>query len=161
MKKPQQIEYEGPVEIAPGRWAADTGDRWHAEMPRAFWTAEARHLFKAAEAAGIVAYCWEASAYFKGEGITKAQLAYWCIKASTYLGIDRGGTTNWRPFEAVFGRPAGVDFLTGEKVPASTPLKACLHNIDYTTQAAGEARQDYTAPIDLFFENLKTSTNGK
>lgn len=153
MKKPQQIEYEGPKEIAPGKWACDTGDSWHAEMPRAFWTAEARALFKAAEAAGIVAYCWQAGTYSKGEGITKAQLAYWCIKASTYLGIDRGGTTNWKPFEAVFGNPSGVE--------ASTPLKACLHNIGYTKQAAGEAWQDYTAPIDLFFENLKASTNGK
>lgn len=156
MKTPQQIEFEGPIEIAPGKWASDTGDSWHAEMPRAFWTAKARALFKAAEAAGIVAYCWQAGTYGKGEGITKAQLAYWCKKASTYLGIDRGGTTNWRPFEAVFGNPT-----SNPAGKASTPLKATFKNIEYTAQLADKAKKEYLAPIDQFFNTLEAPTDEK
>lgn len=148
MKKPQKIEFEGPQVLPSGFIAIDTGDLWHAEMPRAFWTAEARQLFRSATDAGIVQYIWEAGTYSRGPGITKAQLAYWCKKASTYLGIDRGNTTNWKPFEQVFGGPG------------CNPLKATLHNI--TDDLTGShSTEDYTAAIDNFFRQLEASTNEK
>ena len=165
MKKPIKYEYEGPVEIKPGVWASDTGDIWHYYMPREFWTPEARRLFDAAEEFGIIVWPkdprgeYAAEHYEKGENMTKAQLAYWCKRASTWLGLDRGSTTNWRPFEKAFGDPAWTDPLTGEKHKGSNPLKAALHDIDYTTQAQDAARTEYTQPIDIFFEILDNNKN--
>ena len=33
---------------------------------------------------------------------TQPHLAYWCIRASTYLGLDKVSSTNWEPFEDLF-----------------------------------------------------------
>jgi len=152
--KPLHIEYEGPVEIAPGKFASDTGDTWHAIMPKLLWTPEARRLFSRAAEAGLIVYIDEATCYCKGEGITKAQLAYWCKRACTYLGLDRGGTTNWKPFEAVFGWRT----LEGKQ---TTPLKATLQNINYSAQAPADAWQEYLAPIDNFFNSLNDGGKGE
>lgn len=164
MKKVQKIEYEGPVEVKPGVWATDTGDPWHAEMPRLFWTPEARRLFRAATDAGILVYVWQAGKFVPGEGITKAQLAYWCKRASTFLGLDRGGTTSWKPFERCFN-DSGLcwDNNTGQlnKTKAPTPLKASLwclkdqpaYSEKRETNSEGY-RLDQVAQIDDFFSEL-------
>lgn len=135
--KPQHLEH--------------TGSSWEAETPAILHTAQARELFGAAISAGILREVWASDgngliAYVgldRGPGMTRAQLAYWCKLASSYLGIDRGGTTNWKPFETLFGKG----------------LKGTLHDIGYTAQAADGARQEYTRPIDKFFATLNTSTN--
>ena len=83
----------------------DTGDPWHAEAPRLFWTAEARRLFKAALDGGFL-QTGEGDAFYnfrKGEGVTWSMLAYWCQRASSYLGLDRNSTTYWKPFEDLLG----------------------------------------------------------
>ncbi len=130
----------------------DNGDRWHIEMPRLFHSARARRLFKAAEDAGLLVYISEAGVYGKGEGITKAQLAYWCKKASTYLGLDKGSArrggkmdaprTNWKPFE---------DALN----PCGPPLRSTLHNIDFVATDPSGSREKYLEPIDDFFKKLE------
>ena len=125
----------------------DNGDIWHLEMPRLFHTARARRLFKAAEEAGILEYIGEAGVYDRGAGIKKVQLAYWCKKASTYLGLDMGSAThgeekdaprtNWKPFEEAFN-------------PCGAPLRSTLHAIAYA-----EHPEKYTKPIDDFFAELE------
>ena len=164
MKKVRKIEYEGPVEVKPGVWATDTGDPWHAEMPRIFWTPEARRLFSAATAAGILKYEFVTGKFRPGNGITKAQLAYWCKRASTFLGLDRGGTTSWKPFEDYFNYP---EFCwknrAGQPIEtiAPTPLKASLwclkdqpaYSVKRETNSEGY-RLDQVAQIDDFFSEL-------
>lgn len=78
----------------------------------------------------------------------KARLAYWCVRASTYLGLDKGRMqkndkprTHWKPFEKAFG-------------VSGTPLRLCLHLIDESP-----APEDYTALIDQFFAALEASDN--
>lgn len=150
--KPQQLEDIGPFVDASGHLHTDKGDSWNAEAPRILHTAQARQLFGAAIRAGILREVWatdehgQPAAYVgldRADTITRAQLAYWCKLASTYLGIDRGATTNWKPFEALFGQG----------------LKGTLHDIGYTVQAPDGARQEYTRPIEDFFATLDTSTN--
>ena len=153
MRKPIKPEYEGPVELPNGFLATDTGDTWHLYMPKEFWTPEARGLFKAAEEAGIIAWSAEADKYTRGLNTTKAQLAYWCEKASTYLGLDRKGDTSWIPFEKVFGTPGWRDPSSGETTKGSNPLKAALHNLE-EGRLGPEA---YTKPIDDFFNTLNNS----
>lgn len=140
-------EFEGPFYDDCGRLHIDTGDSWHSLMPHELWTAEARQLFQAAEDAGLIManpYGCGTASYWPCEGITKAQLAYWCKKASTCLRLDKGtmqmtdnGRTNWKVFDKVF---------TDKD---QTPLRLCLHNID-------EARNPemLTAVIDQFFYSL-------
>jgi len=116
MKKSNKTEFEGAFIDARGRKHLDTGDLWHAYMPREFWNARARHLFKSAVAAGLIVWVDEANTFAAGERLTKAQLAYWCKRASTYLGLDRGSTTNWKPFERVFNAP-GMDWKDRKREP--------------------------------------------
>lgn len=155
MRKPIKPEYEGPVELPNGYLATDTGDTWHSYMPREFWTPEARRLFKAAEEAGIIVWCPETDRYLKGENLTKGQLAYWCKKASSYLGLDRGLETCWAPFERVFGTLPGRDLISGEPIKGSNPLRFTLHNLK---ESAGEDGA-YRASIDDFFETLNNIKN--
>lgn len=133
-------------------------DFFYYNTPAAFHTWRALELIEAAERAGLLAWTTTNAAAVEflneapeitlrpapaGPIKTRAQLAYWCKLASTYLGIDRGATTNWKPFEAMFGKG----------------LKGTLHDIDYTAQDPESARQEYTRPIDVFFATLNTSTN--
>lgn len=142
--KTQKIEKEQPFVDDRGYLHTDTGDPWHAYAPRIFWTEKARHLFRAALDAGILEPS-EGDLYLqRAEGITKAQLAYWCKRASTYLGLDKGRMqesnqprTCWPPFDQFFG------------TTPSAPLRAALHNIEEST-----APEEYTAEIDAFFESL-------
>lgn len=156
--KPRKPEYEGPVLLPNGIVAADTGDRWHSYMPREFWTAEARKLFKASKDAGLI-WLDDNDRWQPCEGITKAQLAYWCKKASSYLGIDRGSLTNRKAFEKVFGRPARIDPLTGERLKASNPLKANSHDIYNQVLSDKNSVERYEAPIDELFAALEASDN--
>ena len=117
-------------------------DPWQRVAPRIFHTAEARHLFAEAEKAGIILYYPELEIYGCGPGITKGQLAYWCKKASAYLGIDRGGNTNWKPFAVVFHYPG-------------KPLRNDLHSVGFYSQDPfKQPREDLTDPIDKFFKAL-------
>jgi len=145
-------------------------DFFYYNMPATFRTRKALELFTAAERAGLL--CWAATNQstidnwhlLEESGLDagpepepdfriqpaqagpikiRAQLAYWCKLASSYLGIDRGATTNWKPFEILFGKG----------------LKGTLHDIRYTAQDPDDARQEYTRPIDEFFATLNTSTN--
>ena len=150
--KPQKTEIEGPFIDAAGRQRLDSGDLWHLYMPRAFWTTEARQLFKAATAAGIIRWIDEAETYTAGEGITQGQLAYWCKRASTYLGLDKATSTNWKPFEKVFGTPANE--LWGTK--ASLPLRIKYLDLE---KVKWEGTDQYKAIIEEFFETLNASTN--
>lgn len=153
--KPQKLEDISGYVDASGHYHTHndkTTDSWNAEAPRILHTAQARRLFGAALQAGILREVWATdehgrpAAYVgldRADTITRAQLAYWCKRASTYLGLDRGNTTNWKPFEALFG----------------PGLKNTLHDIGYTAQAPDGARQEYTRPIDEFFATLDTPTN--
>ena len=79
---------------------------------------------------------------------TKAHLAYWCIRASTFLGLDRGPkrTTFWKPFEELFGQPRkALSRATG-------PLDLQRDNEGRITQK----NEAYTKEIDAFFDNLGT-----
>ena len=72
---------------------------------------------------------------------TQPHLAYWCIRASTYLDLDRGGThnTRWEPFEDIFGMPSRM---------LSRAMSAPQMN-----------KIEYTAEIDAFFEDLEKALN--
>lgn len=81
---------------------------------------------------------------------TQAHLAYWCIRASAYLGLDRGRTTSWEPFENLFGLPSrSLSRATG-------PL-----DLEYNEKGImiGK-REEYTAEIDNFFASLENALNG-
>ncbi|MBR5705667.1 MAG: hypothetical protein IKX21_06850 [Deltaproteobacteria bacterium] len=154
--KPQHLEDISGYVDAAGHYHTHndkTTDSWNAEAPRILHTAQARRLFAEAIRAGILREVWATdehgqAAYLgldRAGTITRAQLAYWCKKASTYLGIDRGLTTNWKPFEEVLAFGQG--------------LKLTLHDIYYNQKIADGIRQEYTRPIDEFFATLDTSTN--
>ena len=151
--KPLKLEPEDTSLVdSSGFVHIDNGDRWHIEMPRLFHTARARRLFKAAEEAGILEYIGEAGVYDRAKGISKAQLAYWCKKASTYLGLDKGSArleaeidaprTNWEPFE---------DALN----PCGAPLRSTLHNIAFVATNPSGSRERMIKPIDDFFRELE------
>lgn len=140
--------YFGDIETGPGYEFVEC-------LPPILLLRESILLFKAAIEEGILEQ-EETPAGVKlvpGMGITKGQLAYWCIKACKYLGLERGHTTYWVPFEQVFGHPAGPDPVTGVYRKASTPLKAFLHDIDFTIQDPTSGRPEYLQPIDNFFNN--------
>lgn len=104
------------------------------DLPPAFHTHEAVSLFLEAIKNDIIEI-GEGDHLTKSPRITKAQLAYWCQQASTYLDLNKGQKeyTNWKEFEKVFG------------YPGSTPLRKTLHNI---------TSEEYTKAIDDFFMNL-------
>ena len=98
-------------------------DFWYYNAPATFHTWRAFSLFDAAERAGLLR--WEtanqaavdladAEPVFvlrrnpAGPLQNNTYLAYWCACASTFLGLDRGPTetTNWKPFEDLFGLAA-------------------------------------------------------
>lgn len=132
--------------------------------PELLCTPRAWALFEAAERAGL--FQWivtnQAAVDFDdaepnfvlrpapaGPVRTQTRLAYWCACASTYLGLDRGSTTYWKPFEDLFGlRPKTLSRATG-------PL--CLGRDREGWPTGLEA---YTAEIDSFFADLDSSTAG-
>lgn len=80
---------------------------------------------------------------------TQQHLAYWCIRASTYLGLDRGSTTCWEPFEELFQQP-------------SRSLSRATGPLDLKRDTRGRIigkREEYTAEIDAFFDALETALN--
>jgi hypothetical protein len=146
--KTQRLETDAPL---------ITAEIWRRFAPPSLSTDKARRLFEKAIRAGLIYYDEEFEIVLPADGITKAQLAYWCKKASTYLGLDKGRMqqtdkrrTGWAPFEALFG------------YGPRRPLRSTLHNIEEST-----APEDYTGEIDAFFEALdaepapctNTSTN--
>ena len=80
---------------------------------------------------------------------TQPHLAYWCIRASTYLGLDKVSSTNWEPFEDLFGLPHKTLCRT------TGPL-----DLKRDTQGRiVEKREEYTAEIDDFFASLEKALN--
>lgn len=153
-------------------WKSTYDREWQNFMPREFWTPEARMLFWKAIEAGFIGWYPELDILEAGRGITKGQLAYWCKRASTYLGLDRGKTTSWKPFEVYFNGPGAVWCdRSGKaiKTDKPTPLKASLwclkHQPEYDdskreTNAEGY-RLDQVADIDAFFDALEAKTNDR
>ena len=80
---------------------------------------------------------------------TQAHLAYWCICASTYLGLDRGSTTSWEDFETLFQLPRR------SLSKATNPLEI---ERDTKGRIIGK-REEYTAAIDEFFAALEKALN--
>ena len=132
-------------------------DFFYYNTPDAFHTRRAFELISAAEAAGFLSWICtnQAAVDFAdaepdfslrrapaGPLKTRAQLAYWCKKACSYLGLNRGSTTWWEPFEDLFGKG----------------LKGTLHDMYYNQVVADGIRQEYATPVDAFFETLNTST---
>ena len=77
---------------------------------------------------------------------TQTHLAFWCACASRFLGLDRGSTTNWRPFELLFG-------LAPKTLSRATnPL--CL---DRDTEGWPIGRDEYTAATNAFFNSLEST----
>lgn len=74
---------------------------------------------------------------------TQTHLAFWCACASKFLGLNRGSTTYWRPFELLFGLP----YKTLSR--ATGPL--CL---DLDAEGWPIGREEYTAATIAFFNNL-------
>ena len=82
---------------------------------------------------------------------TQAHLAYWCLRASTYLDLDNGGQTCWKPFEELFELPSrALSRATGQlelKYDEKGNLK--------------DKREEFTAEIDDFFASLEMALNGE
>ena len=128
-----------------GNWT----DPWQREMPRVFHTAAARHLFTEALKHGILTYYEELGCFYKGANITLAQLAYWSMKASTYLGLDRGSTHSQKPFEKVFALPPKA--LTRARGPLQ---------LEYNQEGQITSKNEkLCGPIDAFFAELETGLN--
>lgn len=89
---------------------------------------------------------------------TQQHLAYWCICASTYLGLDRGPkeTTYWEPFEDLF------------QLPRRT-LSRATAPLDLDRDSEGRpirdskgwpiASEEYTKEITAFFNALEKALN--
>lgn len=133
-------------------------DPWFENMPRILHTAAARHLFEAAAERGILEY-YEELGYFKGVGITQPQLAYWCICASTYLGLDRGPTetTYWQPFEkALNEKPRALGRATARlELDRDPETKRPIRD----NNGWPIAREEYSKEIVAFFNDLATDTS--
>lgn len=120
-------------------------DAWREIVPPSLQSKKARLLFEEAVKAGLLYYDPDFNFFLPADTITKPQLAYWCKRASTYLGIDNGRMqktnkprTRWAPFDALFG------------YSDRRPLRATMHNIEERT-----APEEYTARIDAFFDALE------
>lgn len=80
---------------------------------------------------------------------TQTHLAYWCICASTYLGLDRGSTTSWEDFETLFQLPR-------------RSLSKATGPLEIERDSSGRIirkRAEYTAEIDDFFASLEKALN--
>lgn len=133
-------------------------DPWFENMPRILHTAAARHLFETAAERGILEY-YEELGYFKGVGITLPQLAYWCICASTYLGLDRGPTetTYWKPFEkALNQKPKSLSRATR---PLDLDRDPETHRPMRDNNGWPLARELYAKDITAFFNALTADTS--
>lgn len=121
------------------------------DLPPELLLYKAQDLFLAAMEYGF--FYWDsedtAEPWKPLPGITRGQIAYWCKKASTYLGLDKRQSTNWALFERVFGHPEGIDPMTGKKRKASHPLRYANNNIKQAV-----FKEELMAPIDDFFNNL-------
>ena len=139
-------------------------DFWYYYAPDLFCTWRAFALFQAAERAGLFQWITtnqpavdfdNAEPNFvlrpnpAGPVRTQTRLAFWCACASTYLGLDRGSTTNWKPFEDFFG-------LAAKTLSRATgPL--CL---DRDREGWPTGLETYTTEINAFFAGLDGSTAG-
>lgn len=114
--------------------------------PPEFDTPAARRLLERADQWGIICYqprrnhCEPA----KTGRFTAAQLAYWCERACEYLGLQRGKTTSWKPFESLLGLSHG--YLSG----ATGRLGR-----NYAPGGPKYKQERLTAPIDDFFAALE------
>ena len=139
-------ETDAPFVGADGYLHLD-GDAWH-ELPREFWTQKARHLFDAARKAGILQLSETGPRmynYVPNPALDWALLAWWCMRASKYLGLDRKSTTCWKPFEEALGLPRrSLSRATG-------PLD--IDRNEYKEIVSW--RSDYTREIDVFFAALE------
>lgn len=132
-------------------------DLFANHTPAAFHTQGAWALFMCAQSAAL--FSWKLDIENKisnfhpwpnpaGPIKTKAHLAYWCIRASSFLGLDRGPkhTTFWKPFEELLGQPRkALSRATG-------PLDLERDNEGRITHK----NEAYTKEIDAFFDNLET-----
>lgn len=139
-------------------------DFFYYSTPAAFHTWRAYTLFQAAERAGLLQWAILNQAAVDlanedpdfalrpvptGPVRTQTRLAFWCACASNYLGLDRGSTTYWRPFEELFGlAPKTLSRATG-------PL--CL---DRDREGWPTGLEAYTAEIDPFFADLDSEASG-
>ena len=135
---------------------------WYVRnTPSEFWTREALTLFQAAEQAGIIFFDGEYSeTWCRGLGlplqelkerrnkdiynpdyerpIIHGQLAYFCLRASKRLHLNKGSHTNWRPFERMFHYRAKT-------------LRSYLHNLEERSQ---QGRLEDRL-IDTFFNEYR------
>ncbi len=133
----------------------DYGEGWYErfeylEFPYEFYTPKAVELFKAACKADLLFYNDMGSDRYepnREKGLrTKGMVAYFCKRASTYLGLDNSkgkgkkeGRTNWAPFEQYFN--------DRNKEPTKA-LRISLHNL------INGPRED-KEKIDAFFDKLE------
>lgn len=116
-------------------------------LPPDLRTEAAEWLFTAAIDAGLLAWSPSRTSIVKGPALkNRAQLAYFCVKASTYLGLDRGATTSWESFDLLF-------------TELETPLIKSLYSIGYsqTERLAGKLAmkpQPGIRLIEEFFEEM-------
>lgn len=138
-------------------------DFFYYHTPEEFHNLRAFRLFEAAERAGLL--CWavtnQAAVDFgedpefallpdpSGPLKTQTHLAYWSAKASFYLGLDRGTTTNWKPFEELFGK----DSKTFSR--AAGPLD--LDRLPDTNEPTSNS--NYATAVNDFFSNLENAQN--
>ena len=79
---------------------------------------------------------------------TQQHLAYWCIWANYYLGLDRGDKhiIEWEPYEDLFQQPNRL------LSKATKPLE-----LDRNEDGRPMGAKKYTAEIDAFFDALETA----
>ena len=122
------------------------------DLPAELCLHKAQDLFLAAMEYGF--FYWDsedtAEPWKPLPGITRGQIAYWCQKASTYLGLDNRQHPNWTVFEKVFGHPEGIDPMTGKKRDKSRPLRCSLSDLQRYSETVDSLKQ----PINDFFNNL-------
>lgn len=150
-------------------------DLYYYNTPDSLHTWRAFTLFEAAEQAGF--FRWiitnQAAVDFDddtpdfalrpapgGPIKTQTHLAYWCMCASTYLGLDRGPTetTYWKPFEDLLGKPPKT-------------LSRATGPLDLDRDSAGRvirdskgwpmARDQYSKETIAFFNSLESDLNAQ
>lgn len=141
-------------------------DFFYYNTPAEIHTWRAYDLFCAAEKEGLfswictnqaaVDFCLEDPCFSlrpnpAGPIKSLARLAYWCMRASYYLGLDRGKqhSTYWKPFEDLFGKKR-------------RSLSRATWLLDLSTDERKRPislNTEYTAEIDAFFDRLEADLN--